>query len=794
VVAPRFRVSALTRKLLRDVWEMKGQALAIAAVVAGGVTMFVAYLSNFDSLARTLTRYYERQRFADVFASATRAPEPLTARIGEIPGVVAVDTRVVADVTLDVPGLREPASGRLVSMPAGGASALNGVLLRRGAWPDPARPDDVVASEMFCDANGFGPGDQVAALINGRRRTLTIVGVGLSPEYVYSVKPGELFPDDRRFGIFWMHRPALAAAFDMEGGFNDVSLALAAGASRDDVIARLDRLLEPYGGRGAYPRSLQVSAWTIANELTQLQMFGLVTPAIFLSVAAFILHIALTRALALQRGQIAALKALGYANRTLAWHYVQWALVIAAAGALAGIACGAWLGAQMAGLYNEFFRFPMLDYRVSAGVAAGSLAGSLVVAAGGAIVAVRRAVAVPPAEAMRPDAPARYRPSLAERWPLVRRLPHASRMVLRTLERQPVRALLSMLGIAAAGAVLVIGASFIDVMDVLIDEQFVRTMRQDVTVSFVGPRSADAVHAVARLPGVMDVEVQRIVPVRLRVGPRHRTLAITGLAAGPRLHRVVARSGGVVTLPPEGLVLSKVLGRVLGVGPGGQVRVEVLEGARPVFEVPVAALVDDSMGVQAYMRLDALHALLREGGTVSAAALMVDPAALETLNATLKAVPAVAGVAVREATLRNFRQTMAEHMNLVIAFNVAFAGIIAFGVVYNAARVSLSERSRELASLRVLGFTRDEIARILLGELAVLTLVSLPVGALLGCGLGQFIMTIFNNEVYRLPFVLTAQSIAWSWLTVVAATVLSSLAVRRRLDRLDLVAVLKSRE
>ncbi len=794
MVRPRVRVPALTRKLLRDLWEMKSQALAIAAVVAAGVAMFVTYLSNFDSLARTLAQYYERQRFADVFATFTRAPDRLTIRIGEIPGVVTVDTRVVADVTIDVPGLGEPASARLVSIPAHGASALNAVLLRRGTWPDPARPDEVVASEVFVDAHGFGPGSRVAALINGRRRQLTIVGVGLSPEYVYSVKPGELFPDNRRYGIFWMHRATLAAAFDMEGGFNDVALALAPEASADDVIARLDRLLEPYGGRGAYPRALQVSAWTLSNELTQLRTFGLVTPAIFLSVAAFILHIALTRALALQRSQIAALKALGYANRTLAWHYVQWALIIAAAGALAGIAGGAWLGAAMAGLYNEFFRFPMLDYQVSPEVALGSLAGSLLVAAAGAISAVRRAVAVPPADAMRPDAPARYRPSIAERWGGLRRLPQATRMVLRTIERQPMRALLSMSGIAAAGAVLIIGASFIDVMDVLIDEQFVRAMRQDVTVSFVGPRSADTVHAVARLPGVLGVEVQRSVPARLRVGARHRTLALTGLVEAPDLQRIVERSGAVITLPPDGLVLSRVLGRVLDVTPGQRVRVEVLEGARPVFDLPVAALVDDSMGVQAYLRLDALHRLLREGAVVSAAALMVDPAALDTLNATLKTIPAVAGVAVREATLRNFRQTMAEHMNLVIAFNVAFAGIIAFGVVYNAARVSLSERSRELASLRVLGFTRDEIARILLGELAVLTLVSLPVGALLGYGLGLFIMTIFNNEVYRLPFVVTPQSIAWSWLTVVAAAALSSLAVRRRLDRLDLVAVLKSRE
>ncbi|MEZ5419794.1 MAG: ABC transporter permease [Vicinamibacterales bacterium] len=787
------RVPALTRKLVRDVWEMKGQALAIAAVVAAGVTMFVTYLSNFDSLERTLTRYYDRQRFADVFASAARVPEPMAARLAALPGVAVVATRVVADVTLDVEGLAEPASGRLISLPREGESALNAVLLRRGRWPDPGRPDEVVASEAFADAHGFGPGDAVTAIVNGRRRALQITGVGLSPEFVYSIKPGELFPDDRRFGVFWMGRRALAAAFDLQGAFNDVSLTLAAGTADDEVIAGVDRLLEPYGGRGAYPRSLQVSAWTIANELTQLQLFGFITPAIFLSVAAFILHIALTRALTLQRAQIAALKALGYSNRELAWHYVQWALAIAALGALAGIAAGAWLGGRMADLYNAFFRFPMLDYHVSPLVAAGSLAGSLAVAALGAQAAVRRAVAVPPAEAMRPDSPAHYRTSVGERW-IGGRWPQAVRMVLRNVERQPLRAALSTLGIAAAGAVLVIGFSFLDVMDILIDQQFARATRQDVTIAFATPRPADAVHAVARLPGVSLVEPQRAVPARLRVEHRHRTLAVTGLAAGADLQRIVARDGTVVTPPPDGLVLSKMLGQVLEVEAGGLVHVEVLEGARPTLVVPVAGLVDDSLGVQAYMQLDALHALLREGRTVTTAALRVDPQALPALNAALKTVPAVAAVAVRQAILDNFRATMAEHMNLIIAFNVLFAGIIAFGVVYNAARVSLSERSRELASLRVLGFTRGEIGRILIGELALLAVASLPVGLAMGVALGQFIMSMFNNEVYRLPFAITPQKVAWSWLTVLAATAVSSLAVRRRLDRLDLVGVLKSRE
>jgi putative ABC transport system permease protein len=794
MVTRRSRVSALDRKLLRDLWEMKGQALAIAAVIGAGVAMFVTYLSNFDSLQRTVSNYNERQRFADVFASAVRAPERLAARIAGIPGVVTVDTRVVADVTLDVPGIEEPASGRLVSIPPGGASRLNAPFLRRGAWPDRSRPDEVVASEMFCEANRFGPGDHVAAIINGRRRRLTIVGVGLSPEYVYAVRPGELFTDSHRYGIFWMNREALASAFDMEGGFNDVALKLSPGASDEEAIAQLDRLLEPYGGRGAYPRRLQVSAWSLSNELTQLQMFGFVTPGIFLAVAAFILNIALARALALQRPQIAALKALGYSNGELAWHYVKWALAIAALGSVAGILVGAWLGAQMIELYNEYFRFPTLDYRLSADVTIGSIAGSLLVAALGAQSAVRRAVAVPPAAAMRPDSPERYRQSIGERWRLFRRLPQASRMVLRNIERQPLRAAMSVLGIAFGGAILLIGFSFLDVMNVLIDEQFMRVMRQDVTVTFTQPLSADAIYAVQRLPGVIDVEPMRVVAVRLRVGHRDRTLAVTGLRGEPRLNRIVERTGGAIALPPSGLVLSKMLGEVLHVGPGGSVRVEVLEGARPVLDVPVAALVDDSMGMQAYMRLDALHRLLREGDTVSAAALRVDSAHVGELNAELKRLPAVAGVAVRDATLKSFRETMAEHMNLMIFFNVLFAGVIAFGVVYNAARVSLSERSRELASLRVLGFRRGEVALILLGELALLTLLSLPFGAAIGYALGLFIMTIFTNEVYRLPFVVTPQTVAWTFLTVIGAAAVSALAVRRQLDRLDLVAVLKSRE
>ena len=793
VTMPR-QIRALDRKLLRDLWQMRGQSLAIASVIAAGVAMFVMYRSNFESLQRTRATYYQAARFADVFASLKRAPVSLESRIAAIPGVAAVSTRVVADVTLDVPAMREPATGRLVSLPERGRPVLNDVYLRRGRWIDPTRADEVIASEMFAAAHGFGPGDRVAALINGRRRWLTIVGIALSPEYVYAIRPGEMIPDKRQFGVFWMGRRALASAFDMEGGFNDVALDLATGASATDAIAALDRLIEPYGGRGAIPRSLQISEWTLENELTQLQTFGFLVPVIFLGVAAFILNVALARALALQRQQIAALKALGYANRELAWHYTKWGLVIAGLGAAAGVVVGGWLGSGMASLYNEFFGFPQLNYRVSPAIAVMSFVGSLLVAALGAQSAVRHAVRIPPAEAMRPEQPARYRQSLFERpW---RRLRPAlvTRMILRNLERQPGRTLVSVVGIAFAVAVLFVGLAFIDVMEVLIEHQFSIATRQDATLSFVEPRSARALFAIEHLPGVMDVEPIRTVPVRLRAGHRSRTLALMGVPPTQHLNRVVDRDGRPKSLPPEGLVLSNVLATILGVVPGQSIQVEVLEGGRPFRDIAVAALVDDSMGLQAYMDIDAVRRLMREGPLVSGAAVTLDPASLDDFYATIKAMPLVAAVSLRHVVLTNFRSTMAQNMNLQIFLNVMFAGVIAFGVVYNSARVSLSEHERELASLRVLGFTRSEISFILLGELAFVTLMALPVGALIGYLLGELIMTVFNNEVYRLSFTVSAATFAWSFLIAITAAAVSGLLVRRRLDRLDLVGVLKTRE
>jgi putative ABC transport system permease protein len=682
----------------------------------------------------------------------------------------------------------------LISIPAPRRATLNDLHLRSGRWVERGRPDEVLVGAAFADAHGLGPGSSVTAVINGRRRQLDVVGVALSPEYVYTVRPGELMPDDTRFGVFWMERRALAAVFDMEGGFNDVTLKLMRGASESDVLTRLDALLAPYGGFGAIPRAQQLSNWFLDNELTQLQTMGVAIPIVFLLVAAFLLNVVLTRIVSVQREQIAALKALGYSNFEIAFHYIKWSLAITLTGAAVGVLGGAWLGSAMVQLYNQYFEFPMLSYGLEPVTAVAAVAISLVAGVLGATTGVLRAVRLPPAEAMRPEAPPRYRQTLIERLGFARWLTPPSRMILRNVSRQPVRALLSIIGIGFAAAMMVVGMFSLDAIDKLIEVQFHMAQRQDVTLSFVEVVSARALHEVERLPGVLSVEPSRSVPARLRVGNRSRQVGIVGLPAQSRLNRVIDASGTAVVLPPGGLVLSQKLAEILDVRPQDSVLVEVLEGARPVRRVVVVDLVEEYMGTSAYMEISALHNLMHEADNLSGAVIEVDSARVDALYRRLKTVPAIAGVAVTRAILDSFNTTIEQNMNLIVFFNVLFSSIIAIGVVYNAARISLSERSRELASLRVLGFTRGEISAILLGELAMLTLVAVPVGLLLGYGLAALLVSALSTELYRFPLVVSSRTFAWSAITVIVASLLSGLVVRRRLDRLDLVAVLKAPE
>ena len=785
-------MTALRRKLLRDLVRSRTQVLSIALVVGCGVMSAMAMRGTLSAVERARDQYYEEYRFAHVFATVKRAPESLARRIAGLPGVGAVQTRVVLMATLDVPGLAEPATGQIVSIPAHRQAMPNDLYIRLGRYPEAA--DEALVSDQFARLNSLAVGDTVGAVINGRWQSLHVAGVATSPEYVYEMGAGGFMVDNRRFGVLWMTRDALERAAGMDGAFNNVTLRLAPGASEADVIAQLDHVLAPYGAAGAYGRGDQASNAVIADELHQLVAIGNVFPLFFLGTAAFLLNIVLSRLIATQRDEIAALKAFGYRDASVGAHYLGFAAAAVAVGAVLGLGGGTWLGSRYTGLYAKVFRFPTLDYSNDWVVAAVAIAVSGGAALLGALGAVMRAVRVPPAEALRPESPARYRPLLLERLGIGARVPTSARMVLRTLERRPWRTTASILGVGLAGALMVAGLSPWDAVHRLMELQFEHIQREDLTAAFIEPRGARAAHELRSLPGVTLVEPFRSTAVHLRNGARMRKTQILGLEDGGTLRRLLDMEGNQYRVPSHGLVLPVGMARALGVRVGDTLDVELTERGGTHRSVVVVAVLNEMIGTTAYVARPTLNRLLREGDVASGAYLLIDEAAEAQVFARLKRVPGVAGTSSRAAMLDNFRKTMAENIGTSVSIVVFAACVLAAGVIYNQARISLSERGRELASLRVLGFTRGEVRTMLFGEQAVVTVVGIPLSFAIGTAFAAWLMKLFEAERHRFPTVVHSSTYVIATAVVVLAAVGAGLAIRRRLDALDLVAVLKTRE
>jgi len=789
---------AIDRKLLRDLRHLWSQALTIALVVASGIGGFVTSLSAVDSLDAARERFYAQGRFADVFSDVERAPRALLDTLRDIPGVAEVQATIEKTVRIELDGVDDPIVGRLIGVDLRRPQPMNRVTVRSGHPLDGTmgalRGDgaiDALVSAGFAQAHGLAPGSSVGALVNGKRRTLRIRGIALSPEYVFAGLGG--MPDLRGFGVFWIDARALEAAYDMDGAFNRVALRLAPGAREADAIAGLERALAPYGGREAFGRADQPSHAMLDNEIREQRVMGTVLPSIFLGVAAFLLNVVVTRLVATQREQIAALKALGYANGTIAAHYLKLVTAISVVGLLLGLALGAVLGRLLLGLYTEFFFFPSFEHRIGAGLAATGALVAVATAALGTFHAIWRTVRLPPAEAMQPPSPGRYRRTLVERLGLSG-LGTPQRMILRNMERRPWRTLLSVGGVAAAVAIVVLGNFFRDAIDVVVDSAFNVALRADVIVWIAEPVDDSARHALARLPGVLAVESGRDVAVRFVAGHVSERGSIQGFAAHPELRRIVDVDGRTTAPDADGLVMTDRLAAKLGLRTGDRVRVQVLDGRRGIHEVRVAATVREMMGLNAYMERRALNRLLGEGDVSTQYALALERGAEPALLAAARGLPRLVGTFSKATLTRNMQEISARNIRIMSTVLTSFAAVIAVGVVYNNARIALSERTWELASLRVLGFSRAQVSGLLLGEQALVIAIALPLGMLLGWSLVHVIAELLKSDQFHFPVVIRARTYAWAALCVIAAGVASALVVRRRIDRLDMVAALKTRE
>lgn len=784
---------ALHRKLVRDLLAAKGQSAAIAVVVAAGVMTLVVFVTSLDALTQTKERFYDEHAFADVFADLTRAPKSLEERIRKIPGVDRVETRVRAPARVEVEGFADPVRGEILSLPGHREPLLNRLYIRRGQLPGPGE-NTVAVNEVFAEAHGLEVGDAFHVVVRGRRERLRVSAIVLSPEYVYQIGPGDLIPDYERYGVFWMNETTLANAFAMEGAFNHVSLTLSGEVAVQEVIDALDRLLARFGGLGAVDRADQVSNRLVREELSQIEAMTAVLPTVFLGTAAFLLHVLMGRMVRTQREQIAVLKAFGYSNPQIAGHYAAFTCLVVALGVGLGVGLGAWAANGLARMYMEYFRFPSLDFRLRGGVLGLSVFLSGGAALVGAFSAVRQAAALPPAEAMRPAPPPRFHKTLLERSPVWPRLAQSSRIILRNLSRHPVKAGVSVLAVGISCALLVVGSYQFGAIDHMLDTQYRLLLRMDAHLSFTDPVPERALGELRHKTGVLHLEGYRSVPVRLTHGFRREQTSILGLDTGDGLRQLLTTGGNTVELPPEGLVMTDFLAERLGLRPGDNVEIEVLEGRRRRVVAPLAKVVSEPMGVSVYMERRALNRLLREGPALSGVWMLTDSEEQETLFRELSRLPALAGMGDMRQAERNVRShidgTVMGFMGVVLLLSMS----IAFAVVYNNARVSLAERERELATLRVLGFTRGEAAWVLVGEVGLLTVLAVPLGWGIGTALARLLSEAMSMDLYRIPFLVTPWTYAFSASAIFFSSALSLLLMSRRVWNLDMVAALKSAE
>lgn len=788
------RFSPLDRKLLRDLTRMRAQAVAVSGVLACGVALFVMATGMYDTLERARDSYYDSARMADLAASVVRAPDPVANDLAALPGINALEARVSGVGLLDLAGKSDPVSARLVSLPPDRKPRVNDVLLREGRWPDVTRDNEALINEAFAEANALAPGERIRALIYGRYREIEIVGIASSPEFVFAVAPGSMLPEPERFGVIWMNREALGRAFDVDGAFNDVVFRLAPDADVRDTMFAIDARLARHGGRGAYGRDRMLSAQFLADELSSLQTMAAILPPIFMLVAVFLLNVSLSRLVETERSNIGLLKSFGYGNGVIAFHYAKFAIAFALLGAALGVGAGRWIGGYMADLFAQVYRIPDFTFDAKLHVYVWAVVVALLAALLGAAQAVRRATALPPAAALAPPAPVSFGRLGAGIEHSARKLDGKTRMVVRRIVRFPRRSATTVIGIALALALLITSGHVPISMDHIVNVTFGVAQRMDATLTFAETADDRILEEVRRLPGVQAVEPMRGMEVILTAGSRQRRDTIMGLPQDSYLFRLLDQEMNVVVARSDGITLSQNLAQKLDVRVGDVVTVQATDGQRASADLTVVAVVKPYLAGAAYMELNALSRALREPGRVSAAYVSMDRSQRDALNERIKKLPMIAGVSFLDTSFASMQKLLTEGSGFFAYMFVIFSGLMAGGVAYSSARVTFAEQERDLATLRVLGFGRWEVSYVLLAEIGALLLMALPLGVVLGALLSRWLMTQFQTDLFTFPYVTDSSAYGEAALFVVVAVIAAALFVRRSVDGLDLVGVLKSRE
>jgi len=792
-------VSVLDRKLLRELRASWLLLTAIVSIIAVGVACYVSMGATYHNLTEAQHRYYRQCRMADFWIDLKKVPLAELDALAELPGVAAIRPRIGFFATVDLEHVTKPLNGMVLSLPDRREPVINNVVLQRGGYFTDRRENEVIVNEALAARHGLEPGDWIRLVLNNRRQELFIVGTAISSEFVYLLPPGGLAPDPEHFGVFYLKQTYAEDVFDFDGAANQVVGHLAPHV-RDhprQVLDRAERLLAPYGVFATTPLEDQASHKFLSQEIQGLWVFAIILPCIFLAVAALVLNVLLRRLAQQQRTVVGTLKALGYADRQVFVHFLKFGLAVGLGGGLAGCALGYWMADGYTQMYSKIYEFPELRSRFYPSLVAICVAISLGCAVVGSLQGTRTVLRLKPAEAMRPKPPKSGGAILLERvgW-LWGRLSSGWRMVLRDVVRARTRTIAGVFATAMGSAVLVCGFMLADASYYLIDYQFKWILRSDVDLSFKDERGEDVLLEAAALPGVDLAEPIFNVACTFSNGPYRRKGAITGIAPDARLTIPRNRDAVPVGVPPGGLVMSRKLAEVLHLRQGDVVTVQPIKGLRRRHRVPVVRLSDSFFGTAVYADIHYLSRLVNEEFALSGVQLAVDrrPEREAALYRELKRMPALEAVSARRDMVENLDKILVENMGIFISGLVLFAGVVFFGSILNASLISLAERQREVATLRVLGYGPWQIGALLLRESMIVTLAGTLLGMPIGYGLSVLTAVAYNTELFRFPVVATPGTWVWTLLLAILFGLAAHAVVQIVVHRMDWLEALQAKE
>lgn len=791
-------VSALDRKLLREIRSSWGLLLAITSVMAVGVMCFIYTRSAYNNLSLARWKYYAECRMADFWVDVKKAPLAELAAIAELPGVTAVRPRIQFYATVDLERVPAPLNALVLSLPDERAPVINDILLRRGGYFTDRRDNEVIVNDAFARRHHVHPGEWIHLILNNRRQELFVVGTAISCEFVYLVGPGAITPDPEHFGVFYLKRRYAEEIFDFDGAANQLVGTLAPGVEDrpEDVLRRIETRLTAYGVSSSTPRSQQSSNRFLSDEIRGIGVFASFLPFIFLAVGALVLNLVLVRLIEQQRVVIGTLKALGYHDRQLFTHFTRLGLAVGLAGGLAGLALGYGMAEFITSLYRRFYEFPELANQIDRPTYAAGLAISLTFAVIGSWQGARFAMRLNPAEAMRSRPPAGGGAIWLEHfgW-LWRRLGFGWRLTLRNVFRHKLRTGVGVFACAMGAALLVCGFMLSEALEYLVNFQFERILRSDVDLSFSDERGLPALLEARRLPGVDAAEPTCDVVCTFVRGPRRHRGVVTGLSPRSQLTTPRDVSGRRIRIPEHGLAMNRKLAELLEVSTGDVVTLLPIKGRRYPLEVPVVEISNSYIGMAVYCDVAYLSGLVGEELLLSGVQLAADPrpGPRTALLHDLKHLPGLQAVNVRADMIDNL-QVVVRTQRIFILLLVLFAAVIFFCSLLNASLIALAERRREVATFRVLGYSAWQVGGFFLRESLLVNAVGTLLGLPLGYGLAVLISIIYNTEMFRFPVIATPG--VWGWTLGLALTFALAVhvVVQHSILQLDWLEASKTRE